>query len=380
MGAIFLAFLRLGLTSFGGPIAHLGYFRTEFVERRRWLDESAYAELVGLCQFLPGPASSQVGFSLGLLRGGWRGALAAWAGFTLPSALLLTAFAYGAGSLQETAWGTGLLRGLKLAAVAIVAQAVWGMARSLCPDRPRATIGMLATVLACFAPAVGGQLAVIVLGALAGLLVLRDVKGSEIPAPFAVTVPRWAGVVCLLTFAVLLVASLLWRHGLASGFYRSGALVFGGGHVILPLLHDAVVASGRVSESAFLAGYGATQAVPGPISTFAAYLGAVSGGLPGAAIGLVAIFLPGLLLAAGVLPFWQGLRRLPWSQPAMRGANAAVVGLLAAALYDPVWTGSVHVPADFAVAVTGFVLLVIWRVPPLAIVALCAMCGLVLPG
>jgi chromate transporter len=380
MGAIFFAFLRLGLTSFGGPIAHLGYFRTEFVERRRWLDESAYAELVGLCQFLPGPASSQVGFSLGLLRGGWSGALAAWAGFTLPSALLLTAFAYGAGSLENSAWGAGLLRGLKLAAVAIVAQAVWGMARSLCPDRPRATIGMLATVLACFAPAVGGQLAVIVLGGLAGLVVLRDVRGSEIPAPFTVAVSHRAGLICLVTFGVLLVASLLWRHGLASGFYRSGALVFGGGHVMLPLLRDAVVSSGRVSESAFLAGYGATQAVPGPISTFAAYLGAVSDGLPGAATGLVAIFLPGLLLAAGVLPFWQGLRRLPWSQPAMRGANAAVVGLLAAALYDPVWTGSVHRPADFAVAVTGFVLLVIWRMPPLAIVALCAVSGLMLGG
>ncbi len=380
MATIFLVFLRLGLTSFGGPIAHLGYFRAAFVERLRWLDEAAYAELVGLCQFLPGPASSQVGFAIGLLRGGWRGALAAWVGFTLPSALVLTAFAYGAGSLAGSEWGAGLLRGLKLAAVAIVAQAVWGMARSLCPDRPRATIAMLATVLACFAPAMGGQLAVIVLGALAGLAVLRDVGGSEIPAPFSVGIPRRVGAVCLAVFAVLLAASLLWPGGLAAGFYRSGALVFGGGHVVLPLLHDAVVTTGRVPEAAFLAGYGVTQAVPGPLFTFAAYLGTVAGGLAGAVVALVAIFLPGLLLVAGVLPFWQGLRGLRWSQPAMRGASAAVVGLLAAALYDPVWTGSIHSSADFAVAVAGFVLLVAWREPPLAIVALCAAGGLVLRG
>ncbi len=247
----------------------------------------------------PAPPPARSGSRWGCCAAAGPGALAAWAGFTLPSALLLTAFAYGAAPLEETAWGAGLLRGLKLAAVAIVAQAVWGMARSLCPDRPRATIAMLATVLACFAPAMGGQLAVIVLGGLAGLAVLRDVGGSEIPAPFAVALPRWAGAACLGTFGVLLAASLLWPAALASGFYRSGALVFGGGHVVLPLLRDAVVTPGRVSESAFLAGYGATQAMPGPVFTFAAYLGAVAGGPPGAVVGLLAIFLPGLLLAAG---------------------------------------------------------------------------------
>lgn len=377
MREVFWAFLRLGLTSFGGPVAHLGYFRSEFVLRRRWLDEAAYAELVGLCQFLPGPASSQVGFAVGLLRAGWGGGLAAWAGFTLPSALLLVAFAYGAGAASGSPVGSGVLHGLKLAAVAVVAQAVLGMARSLCPDQERAAIGTLALVAASLVPVSGGQLAIILAGALAGVGLLRGtVAGPAAPLP-VVPVSRRASAACLAGFAVLLVGSLIWPDGLAAAFYRSGALVFGGGHVVLPLLRDAVVTPGWMADPAFLAGYGATQAVPGPLFTFAAYLGAVLAGPVGAAVALVAIFLPGLLLVAGVLPLWQSLRARPAAQAAVKGANAAVVGLLAAALYDPVWLGAVLRPLDFAIAAAGFVLLVVWRAPPLAVVVACAAAGLV---
>ncbi len=387
-GEVFATFLRLGLTSFGGPVAHLGYFRAELVERRRWLGERAYADLVGLCQFLPGPASSQVGFALGLMRGGWLGGLAAWAGFTLPSAGLLVLFAYGAGSLADSVTGTGLLHGLKLVAVAVVAQAVWGMARSLCPDRERASIGTAAAILVLFAPAALGQVGAIVLGAIAGLWLSCTTMGQAadpMPESFALPVSRGTGIACLALFLALLVV-LPFLHGLGLGialfdaFYRSGALVFGGGHVVLPLLRDAVVAPGWVSDGAFLAGYGATQAMPGPLFTFAAYLGAVLpgplGGVAGAMLALAAIFLPGILLLAGALPFWDALRARPRAQAAMRGVNAAVVGLLGAALYDPVWTGAVQRPADFALALLGFVLLVIWRAPPLLVVALGAAGGI----
>jgi chromate transporter len=385
---VLLAFTKLGVSCFGGPIAHLGYFRAEFVERRRWLNESAFADLVALCQFLPGPASSQTGFAIGLRRGGYLGGLAAWVGFTRPSACLLVLFAYGADRLATSALGAGLLHGLKLVAVAIVAQAVWGMARSLCPDRERASIATFAAILVLFAPGSIGQIGAIALGGLAGLLLCRSQPGAvagTVPNPLALPVSRGVALACLGLFAAPLLAAPLLRGvgmGIAifDAFYRSGALVFGGGHVVLPLLRDAVVTPGWVSENAFLAGYGAAQAVPGPLFTFAAYLGTVLhgslGGLIGAAIALVAIFLPGMLLLMGTLPFWDALRARPHAQAAMRGVNAAVVGLLGAALYDPVWTSAVQHAADFALALLGFVLLVMWRAPPLLIVAIGALGGI----
>jgi chromate transporter len=375
------AFLKLGLTSFGGPIAHLGYFRDELVVRRRWIDEAGYADLVALCQFLPGPASSQVGFALGLLHGGPLGALAAWSAFTLPSAILLVLFAYGA-SLISGPVGSGVIHGLKVVAVAVVAQAVWGMARTLAPDRERASIAVGAVLLVVFAGGSLGQIAAIGLGALAGLWLCRDAPGA-IVGHLAFPVTRTAGLAALaffvVLFAVLPVAvTILHSQGLAlfDAFFRSGALVFGGGHVVLPLLRTEVVDTGWVSPDAFLAGYGAAQAVPGPLFTFAAYLGAVMrpepNGVLGAAIALVGIFLPGLLLLVGALPFWDELRRRPLAQAAMRGANAAVVGILGAALYDPVWTSAIGTPQDFALALVGFVLLVVWKAPPWIVVALTA--------
>ncbi len=385
---VLATFAKLGMTSFGGPVAHLGYFRAEIVERRRWIDEQAYADLVGLCQFLPGPASSQTGFALGLLRGGYLGGLAAWVGFTLPSAILLLLFAYGAPGLSSSVAGAGLLHGLKLVAVAIVAQAVWGMARSLCPDRQRASIATLALVLALFAPTSLGQISAIVLGGVAGLWFCSTASGASVDAPSQILdlpISRRAGVGFLILFAALLLLVPLLR-GLGMGvtlfdaFYRSGALVFGGGHVVLPLLRDAVVTPGWMSDSAFLAGYGATQAVPGPLFTFAAYLGATIqgpwGGLVGAVVALVAIFLPGILLLMGVLPFWGELRSRSQAQAALRGVNAAVVGLLGAALYNPVWTSAVLRPSDLAIALVGFVLLVVWRMPPILVVGLGALAGL----
>jgi chromate transporter len=367
-------FLKLGLTSFGGPVAHLGYFRREFVVRRAWLDEHAYADLVGLCQFLPGPASSQVGFAVGLMRGGYLGGVAAWTGFTLPSAIALTLFAYGEGALKGPL-GDGLMHGLKLVAVAIVAQAVLGMAQSLCPDRPRATIAVLALILMALVPAAWAQIAVILFGALAGLVVCRqssDIAVADVEAPIS---RRMAIVFAGLFFALLALSFVPARSGaaaLAAAFYRSGALVFGGGHVVLPLLRAAVVDPGWVSDSAFLAGYGAAQAVPGPLFTFAAYLGAVANieprGVSGAALALVAIFAPGLLILMAALPFWNGLRARGNARAAMAGVNAAVVGLLASALYNPVWTSAVRGPTDFAIAAAGFVALAVWRAPPLLVV------------
>jgi len=376
-------FLKLGLSSFGGPIAHLGYFRDEFVTRRRWLDEQAYADLVALCQFLPGPASSQVGFSIGLMRAGYAGALAAWTGFTLPSAIVLLLFAYGVGSLGGPV-GSGLLHGLKLVAVAIVAQAVWGMARSLCPDRTRASIAAVAALIILFSTASVAQIAAILLGAVAGLILCREAPPAA-AGHISMPVSRAVGIAALTAFAVLLVSVLLLSGRLSSqgfdlfaAFYRSGALVFGGGHVVLPLLREAFVAPGWIGDDAFLAGYGAAQAVPGPLFTFATYLGAAvkpePHGLAGAAIGLFGIFLPGLLILIGTLPFWDAFRSRAGAQAAMRGVNAAVVGLLGAALYSPVWTSSVKTPGDFGVALVCFVLLVAWRAPPL-IVVLVSACG-----
>ena len=384
---VLLAFSKLGVSSFGGPIAHIGYFREEFVVRRRWLDEHAYADLVGLCQFLPGPASSQVGFSLGLMRAGYLGGLAAWTGFTLPSAIALVLFAHGASALQGSL-GTGLLHGLKLVAVAIVAQAVWGMARTLCPDRERATIAMVATLVILISASSGAQILAIALGGVAGLWLCRAAPQAP-TGHVSVPVSRPVGLAALAIFLLLLVALPVWRNlgasqGLAlfEAFYRSGALVFGGGHVVLPLLREAVVAPGWVSDDVFLAGYGAAQAVPGPLFTFAAYLGAVvtppPHGSAGAALSLVAIFLPGLLVLVGTLPFWDAFRRRVSAQAIMRGVSAAVVGLLGAALYHPVWTSSVETPADLGLALVGFVLLNVWRAPPLLVVVIGALGGVAL--
>jgi chromate transporter len=380
---ILRVFLKLGLTSFGGPIAHLGYFRNEFVERRGWLHERAFSDLIALCQFLPGPASSQVGFAIGLMRAGYLGGLAAWVGFTLPSASAMTLFAYGAGALKGPA-GDGLLHGLKLVAVAIVAQAVLGMARTLAPDRPRASIAILALILTAFAPSGISQIGAILLGAIAGLVVCRqsrETAAGDLTAPIS----RRMGVVFLTAFCALLALSFLPARDRALAFLAavswSGALVFGGGHVVLPLLHGAVVAPGFVSDNAFLAGYGAAQAMPGPLFTFAAYLGAVAGvpgGVAGAALALVAIFAPGMLILMGTLPFWHALRSRPQARAALAGVNAAVVGLLASALYDPVWTSAVKGPTDFAVAAAGFTALVAWGAPPVAVVLLTAAAGIAL--
>jgi chromate transporter len=384
---VFLTFLKLGLTAFGGPVAHVGYFREELVVRRRWVDDVAYTDLVALCQFLPGPASSQVGFSMGLIRAGYWGAVAAWTGFTLPSAAFMTAFAWGAGSLSGTA-GTGLMHGLKLVAVAIVGQAVWGMARTLCPDPQRAAIGALVAALILWSGSSLSQIGAIAFGGVIGLWLCRG-PGAQAAELLRVPVSRRAGGIALCAFFLLLVGLPLLRAAapvpgvaLVEAFYHAGALVFGGGHVVLPLLRDAVVSPGWVSNGAFLAGYGAAQALPGPLFTFAAYLGAVSSpaphGLVGAAVALVAIFLPGILVVTGTLPFWDTLRSRRDAQAMMQGINAAVVGLLAAALYSPVWTGAVVTARDAGVAIAGFVLLTAWRTPPIVVVAAGAMTGIAL--
>ena len=383
-GEVFRVFLKLGLTSFGGPIAHLGYFRDELVVRRKWIDESGYADLVALCQFLPGPASSQVGFALGLLRAGNRGAMAAWAAFTLPSALLLVIFAFGAANFDGPA-ASGLMHGLKVVAVAVVAQAIWGMAKSLTPDRERAAIALMAVLATVFTPGAAGQIAAIVLGGLAGLLLCRDGPAAA-TGHLSFRVPRRIGIICLAVFLLFLVglpvlAAVTASRGLHlfDAFYRSGSLVFGGGHVVLPLLQAEVVKPGWMNDDVFLTGYGAAQAVPGPLFTFAAYLGTVMGGSPtgiwGALICLIAIFLPGFMLLVAALPFWDELRQRPFAQAGMRGTNAAVVGILGVALYNPVWTSAVLRPYDFALALTGFMLLVVWKVPPWIVVAVMAASG-----
>jgi chromate transporter len=385
VGEVFTAFLRLGLTSFGGPIAHLGYYRQELVIRRRWLDEATYADLVALCQFLPGPASSQVGFSLGVLRGnGLLGGLAAWFAFTMPSALVMFAFAMGAARFTGPV-AEGFLHGLKLVAVAVVAQAVWGMAKSLTPDRPRAAIALAALAVVVLFAGSFAQVSAIVLGACAGLYFCRE-EATALTGRLNFPVTRLSGGIALCLFAVLLlllpiVTAASGSHALAmfDAFYRSGALVFGGGHVVLPLLQAEVVAPGWVSNETFLAGYGLAQAVPGPLFTFAAYLGAVMNvppnGLAGAAIALVALLLPGMLLVYGMLPFWDAIRVRPLAQAAMRGTNAAVVGILGAALYNPVWTSAVATPRDFALALIGFLLLVVWKLPSWTVVALLVGAG-----
>jgi chromate transporter len=393
--AVFLIFLRLGLTSFGGPVAHLGYFHAEFVARRRWLGERAYADLVALCQFLPGPASSQVGMALGLQRAGYAGAFAAWAGFTLPSAIMLILFALGL-ARHGDALPPGALHGLKVVAVAVVAQAVWGMAGKLCTDRARISLMALAACVVLALPTAWSQVGVIALAGLAGLAMFRTPADEGAREPLAVeqglrvgAAGSRAGWLWLATFLALLaglplLAALQPEGWLArvDAFYRSGALVFGGGHVVLPLLQAEVVPSGWVDNEAFLAGYGAAQAVPGPLFTFAAFLGAAAqgdyGGWVGGIVCLLAVFAPSFLLVAGALPFWERLRRDARMQAALAGINAAVVGLLLAALYQPVWTSAIHRPQDFALGLVALVALMSWKWPPWLVVAACGVVGGVL--
>ena len=378
-------FLRLGMTSFGGPVAHLGYFRSEFVERRKWLDETAYGDIVALCQFLPGPASSQVGIILGMLRAGLGGGFAAWLGFTMPSALALIAFAYGVeglGDLSHVAW----LHGLKIVAVAVVAQAVWGMAKNLCPDRERASIAVAATLLTLAIPSAAGQIGAIVIGGLIGWLLLEGAKIGD-STPLSLPVTQKTAVASLILFLALLLGLPVLAEStkdhfllLISGFYRSGSLVFGGGHVVLPLLQQTVVPTGWIDNDTFLAGYGAAQAIPGPLFTFAAYLGSAMreppNGLWGGLICLVSIYLPSFLLLLAALPFWDVLRRRPVVRSALQGINASVVGVLLAALYSPVWTSAIFEPADFGFGVVAFLLLVMWKLPPWLVVALGAIGGM----
>ena len=380
---VFLAFLRLGFTSFGGPVAHLGYFRTEFVERRKWLDEAAYSDIVALCQFLPGPASSQVGVSLGILRAGLPGGLAAWFGFTMPSALALILFAYGVGwfgDLNQAAW----LHGLKIVAVAVVAQAIWGMARNLCPDRLRVTLAVITALLVIVEPSAAGQIGAIVLGAAAGYFMIKDPPRNTQHHLGLTSLSRGLGIAALIAFVVLLIglpliAIVTNSHALDlfARFYRSGSLVFGGGHVVLPLLQQAVVPPGWISNEGFLAGYGAAQAVPGPLFTFSAYLGTAMTPAPNGWIGglicLIGIYVPSFLLLIGILPFWEGLRRQIAVQNALKGVNAAVVGLLLAAFYNPVWTSGIQGSRDFGIGLVAFLLLVFWRVPPWLVVILGAV-------
>jgi chromate transporter len=381
---IFLVYLRLGCTSFGGPIAHLGYFREEFVVRRKWLDDATFTDIVGLCQFLPGPASSQVGFTIGLLKGGGLGAFAAWTAFTLPSALLMFFAAWGHGLLSSRT-GTGVVHTLELVAVAVIAQAVWGMMQTLAPDRTRASIAVVVVAMILLSGRPVSQLVAIALGGMLGLIFCRGIAAQSSHA-LGVPISRPVAVAALVTFFVLLVGPSVFltmrsSHAVAffEAFYRSGALVFGGGHVVLPLLQSATVSTGWIDNNTFLAGYGAAQALSGPLFTFAAYLGAVAQPSPhgalGAAIALVAIFLPGLLLLVGVLPFWGQLRVNQTSRTLFAGVNASVVGVLLAALYQPVWTSAVLRPADFVFALACFLALVVWKAPPWMVVIAAAVLG-----
>lgn len=385
--AVFLVFLRLGLTSFGGPIAHLGYFREEFVVRRQWLSERSYVDLIALCQFLPGPASSQVGIGLGLSRAGFSGALAAWAGFTLPSAIIMVLFALGM-STWASIFPNGLLHGLKIVAVAIVAQAVWGMARNLCTDVPRVVIAVFSACSVLLWPGVWAQIGVIVCTAATGLMLLKPVQGQTADS-LPISVSRKAGVASLSVFFALLAGMPLLMHiwpsqtlAMLNAFFRAGSLVFGGGHVVLPLLQAATVPNGWVANDMFLAGYGLAQALPGPLSTFAAFLGAAMNIQPsgwlGAMVCLLAIFAPSFLLVIGVLPFWSTLRRSARTRSALAGVNAGVVGLLLAALYDPVWTSAIATLTDFGLALLALIALMFCRVPPWLVVMGAGLLGCII--
>lgn len=375
--SVFLVFLRLGLTSFGGPVAHLGYFREEFVARRQWLSDRSYADLVALCQFLPGPASSQVGIGLGLSHAGFSGAIAAWAGFTLPSALMLVLFAKGM-STWGSAFPSGLLHGLKIVAVAVVAQAVWGMARNLCTDVLRVTIAAFSACAALLWPNAMGQIGVIVCAALVGLMLLKTTQ-RQAAESLAISITKKVGAISLVVFFSLLFGLPLlmqfWPSqtlAMVHDFYQAGSLVFGGGHVVLPLLQAATVPNGWVANDTFLAGYGVAQAVPGPLFSFAAFLGASMNVQPsgwvGASVCLIAIFAPSFLLVIGALPFWEQLRHSSRTQAALAGVNAGVVGLLLAALYNPVWTSAILAPQDFGLALIALVALMFWKAPPWLIV------------
>jgi len=375
---------RLGLTSFGGPIAHLGYFHEEYVQRRKWIDEQSYADLVALCQFLPGPASSQVSIAIGIARARLLGGIAAWLGFTTPSALALIAFAFGIDAIAPAA-DSGWLHGLKIVAVAVVAQAVWGMARSLCPDRERATIAVLASIVALAWPTAAGQLSSIAGAGIAGAMLFPRGAPSSI-SYMRFSIGRKTAIGAWVIFFSLLLGLPLARrsfpgHALEvfDSFFRVGSLVFGGGHVVLPLLQAEVIGPGWITNEQFVAGYGAAQAVPGPLFTFSAYLGALRSAEPngwsGALLALVAIFLPSFLLITGALPFWNFLRSLPLVQSALQGINAAVVGLLLAALYKPVWTSAIYSPVDFALGLVAFALLMFWKAPPWLVVILTALGG-----
>ncbi|GIO63958.1 chromate transporter [Paenibacillus cineris] len=373
---------KLGLTSFGGPIAHLGYFHDEYVRRRKWMDEKAYADLVALCQFLPGPASSQVGIGIGILRAGLWGGVMAWLGFTLPSVIVLVLFALLLQGFDIA--NAGWIHGLKIVAVAIVAQAVLGMGQKLTPDRSRVTIAVGAAALVLLWPTAYTQVLII---AAAGIIGLWLYKKGPNPGSQSLRMPvgKPFAIGCLVLFFGLLAALPLLRQmfdiqwlALFDSFYRSGSLVFGGGHVVLPLLEREVVPTGWVSPEDFLAGYGAAQAVPGPLFTFAGYLGAMSGGITGAIVATAAIFLPAFLLVAGALPFWNGLRNSPRVQGALIGINAAVVGILLAAFYVPIWTTAVTAPVDFALALLLFILLVFWKLPPWVVVLAGALAGMII--
>jgi chromate transporter len=377
---ILLVSAKLGLTSFGGPVAHLGYFREEYIHRRKWLDDRSYADLVALCQFLPGPASSQVGIGIGLMRGGLAGAIAAWIGFTLPSVVLLILFAllFQAYDLS----GAGWIHGLKLAALAVVAHAVWGMGKSLAPDRTRATIAVAASAAVLLWEVAFVQVAVIAAAGLAGWLLFRGDAGQAPVDTLTVRVGRRTAWMSLGIFALLLAAlpaAAAWSGSdmaaLFDGFYRAGALVFGGGHVVLPLLERVVVPAGWVTQEEFLAGYAAAQAVPGPLFTFAAYLGMMARGWIGAVVATAAIFLPAFLLVVGALPFWSAIRSKSQIQGALKGLNAGVVGILLAALYRPVFTSAVQEPRDLAFSLVLFAMLVFWKLPPWVVVGTAAVGG-----
>ncbi|MBC7467247.1 MAG: chromate efflux transporter [Bdellovibrio sp.] len=379
---VFLVFLRLGLTSFGGPMAHISYFHEEFVNRRRWINDQSYADLVVLCQFLPGPASSQVGIAIGLSRAGYLGAIVAWIGFTLPSALILILFGLGISWFHV---GGSWLHGLKVVAVAVVAQAIWGMAIKLCPDKKRASIAVLSASVVAFLPVSAIQFFIILLGGVFGVIFLRQ-KEEPVHFPLNISVSRTSGAIFLsLFFLLLMVVPVIakssdqqWLH-LFDSFYRAGSLVFGGGHVILPLLQKEVVQTGWVSKELFMTGYGAAQAIPGPLFAFTAYLGAVSNTSPsgwvGAILCLAAAFLPAFLLVLGAIPFWEYFRKFKKARLAMQGINAAVVGLLIAAFYDPVWTSAIFNSKDFALAVFCFLLLMFWKTPAWCVVLISAAAG-----